>query len=355
MIQRSSKRLSLRAVFVDDELGHATAEGRAARTLIEELRARDIEVIEATSAEDGASVIVSDSAIHAVLMDWTMSGDKDHASTRRLLDLVRSRNDKIPIFLMAERDRGLDHPHRGDAGCRRVHLDPGGHRGVRRGTRRRGHAAVSRGDDAAARGRDDEAHPGVPVLVAHTGPPRRHRVPQVTGRPDLLRLLRRESASLRLVGQRRQPRIAARPHGTHGRARAVCGAGVRRASHVLRHRRHVHVEPGHLHGGRRPGSDRPVRPELPQVDRTQPRHDGSHPELPRAAAKPLRDHRTHPARPAQEGDHQGCNQGEPSRAQKRRLQGGLRRRDQLHLRWALLQRAACRGAPRSERRPDSLR
>jgi arginine decarboxylase len=110
MIQRSIKRLSLRALFVDDELGQATAEGRAARTLIEELRGRDIEVIEATSAEDGASVIVSDSAIHAVLMDWTMSGDKDHASARRLLDLVRSRNEQIPIFLMAERDQASTIP-----------------------------------------------------------------------------------------------------------------------------------------------------------------------------------------------------------------------------------------------------
>src|SRR6266850_161368 len=103
MIQRSIKRLSLRALVVDDELTSPTAEGRAARALVHELRGRGIEIIEATSAEDGTSVVVSDSAIHAVLLDWTLGDDAGHAQARQLLAFVRSRNDKIPIFLMAER------------------------------------------------------------------------------------------------------------------------------------------------------------------------------------------------------------------------------------------------------------
>jgi hypothetical protein len=69
MIERSNKRLSMRALVVDDELGAATAEGRAARALVEELKSRAIEVVEATSAEDGTSVITSDSAINVVLID----------------------------------------------------------------------------------------------------------------------------------------------------------------------------------------------------------------------------------------------------------------------------------------------
>src|SRR5262245_8223576 len=103
MITRSTKRLSLRALVVDDELGLATAEGRAARALVQEMQGRSIEVVEATSVEDGTSAFVSDSAIHAVLIDWTLGEDKGHAKARTFLELVRSRNDKIPIFLMAER------------------------------------------------------------------------------------------------------------------------------------------------------------------------------------------------------------------------------------------------------------
>ncbi|HEY6644079.1 Orn/Lys/Arg decarboxylase N-terminal domain-containing protein [Povalibacter sp.] len=103
MIERGTRRLSLRALVVDDELGEATAEGRAVRALVTEMQERSIEVIEAHSAEDGTSVITSDSAIHVVLIDWTLGDDKDHELTTNFLQFVRSRNDKIPIFLMAER------------------------------------------------------------------------------------------------------------------------------------------------------------------------------------------------------------------------------------------------------------
>ncbi|MGH7586235.1 MAG: Orn/Lys/Arg decarboxylase N-terminal domain-containing protein [Gemmatimonadales bacterium] len=103
MIERSARRLSMRALVVDDELASPTAEGRAVRSLVEELRARAVDVVEATSAEDGMSVVTSDSAIHVLLVDWTLEGDKGHVRARRLIEFVRSRNDRIPIFLLAER------------------------------------------------------------------------------------------------------------------------------------------------------------------------------------------------------------------------------------------------------------
>src|SRR6187401_1666085 len=103
MIQRGNTRMSLRALVVDDELGKPTAEGRAIRSLVEELKGRSIEVVEAASAEDGTSVVTSDSAIHAVLIDWTLGEDDDHKRAHTFLKFLRSRNDKIPIFLMAER------------------------------------------------------------------------------------------------------------------------------------------------------------------------------------------------------------------------------------------------------------
>jgi arginine decarboxylase len=110
MIQRSSKRLCMRALVVDDELASPTAEGRAARALVQELQGRGMEVVEAASAEDGMSVIVSDSAIHAVLMDWTLADDERHCKATDLLEFVRSRNDKIPVFLMAERGQATSIP-----------------------------------------------------------------------------------------------------------------------------------------------------------------------------------------------------------------------------------------------------
>src|SRR6478736_4899497 len=110
MITRSIKRISLRALIVDDELDTASAEGRAARALVTEMQGRNIEVVEALSAEDGRAVITSDSAIHALLIDWSLGDDKNHARARGLIEYVRSRNDKIPIFLLAERGEASSIP-----------------------------------------------------------------------------------------------------------------------------------------------------------------------------------------------------------------------------------------------------
>jgi arginine decarboxylase len=55
-------------------------------------------------------VIVSDSAIHAVLVDWTLGNDKNHTRAIELLKFVRSRNDKIPVFLMSERSEASSIP-----------------------------------------------------------------------------------------------------------------------------------------------------------------------------------------------------------------------------------------------------
>ena len=110
MIQRSIKRISMRALMVDDELGTPTAEGRAARALVQELQGRAMEVIEATSAEDGISVATSDSAIHVMLIDWSLGDDPKHERARKFLQFVRSRNDKIPIFLLAERGEAASIP-----------------------------------------------------------------------------------------------------------------------------------------------------------------------------------------------------------------------------------------------------
>jgi CheY-like chemotaxis protein len=107
MLETKTSQISLRVLVVDDELGSATAEGRAIRSLIQDLQKRAIEVVEATSAEDGKSVIASDSAIHAVLVDWNLGDDdKEHERASSLIRFLRSRNDKIPIFLMAERKEG---------------------------------------------------------------------------------------------------------------------------------------------------------------------------------------------------------------------------------------------------------
>jgi arginine decarboxylase len=105
MIERTSKVIHQRVLVIDDELNAQTVGGRSVRALVDELCARGAEVVEAASAEDGEKAIVSDASIHVVMLDWSMGGNDEasHAKAAELLRLLRHRNDKIPVFLMADR------------------------------------------------------------------------------------------------------------------------------------------------------------------------------------------------------------------------------------------------------------
>ncbi len=99
------QHFSQRVLLVDDELAEQSASGRALRALVEALRDEEVAVIESTSAEDGQAVVLSDPALHAILVDWTLSGDDAmHHQAKALIHLIRTRNSHVPIFLMAERD-----------------------------------------------------------------------------------------------------------------------------------------------------------------------------------------------------------------------------------------------------------
>ena len=118
MLERTTRPVARRVLIVDDELAQpTTAGGHAVQGLAEELRARGIEVVAATSCEDGVATVVSDSAIHCVFVNWTLGKENgnghgngkghgnghDHVAATELLRTVRARNAKVPIFLMADR------------------------------------------------------------------------------------------------------------------------------------------------------------------------------------------------------------------------------------------------------------
>lgn len=106
MIEATGRPLARRVLMVDDELGSpTTAGGRSVRALAEELRARGIEVVEALSFDDGLATIVSDSALHCIFVNWTLGRNdkRSHSEAADLLRALRSRNARVPVFLMADR------------------------------------------------------------------------------------------------------------------------------------------------------------------------------------------------------------------------------------------------------------
>lgn len=96
-------RLPFRALIVNDELADQTSAGRAARALVDDLTGRGIEVIRSRSDDDARSVVISDAALQCVLLDWDLHSDPEHKGAMSVLDEIRSRNTKLPVFLLANR------------------------------------------------------------------------------------------------------------------------------------------------------------------------------------------------------------------------------------------------------------
>jgi len=107
MIERRSKILRHRVLLIEDDLETSTAEGRAALLLKSELELNGIDVVCAPGAADGRSLFLSDAGLHGVLLDWTLgnSPDAPHAAATELIRFIRSRNERIPIFLLTDRGR----------------------------------------------------------------------------------------------------------------------------------------------------------------------------------------------------------------------------------------------------------
>lgn len=107
MIQRINKVSKKKILIVDDEfLYEETAKGRALRELAIELSERGFEVIEAVSYEDALAVVVSDAALSCIMLDWTLGKNDPKQEKHRglaILKEVRKRNEKLPVFLVAEK------------------------------------------------------------------------------------------------------------------------------------------------------------------------------------------------------------------------------------------------------------
>jgi len=107
MIERRSKILRHRVLLVDDDLEMSSAEGRAALLLKSELELSEIDVVCAPGATDGRGLFLSDAGLHGVLVDWTLGNNPDdpHSAALDLIRFIRSRNEKIPVFLLTDRGR----------------------------------------------------------------------------------------------------------------------------------------------------------------------------------------------------------------------------------------------------------
>lgn len=105
----NERLITLKALLVDDELLMQTAAGRATRALVEELQQRDVEVLTAIAVDDAMSIVISDPSIQCFVIDWALdNGSTGQNNSQQLIELVRSRNAKVPIFLSTAHEQAAN-------------------------------------------------------------------------------------------------------------------------------------------------------------------------------------------------------------------------------------------------------
>ena len=62
-----------------------------------------VKLVISVALDDGRAVITSDPSIECVLLDWDLKGGENdvHTQYEELLKLLRGRNEKVSVFLVA--------------------------------------------------------------------------------------------------------------------------------------------------------------------------------------------------------------------------------------------------------------
>nr|WP_298163786.1 Orn/Lys/Arg decarboxylase N-terminal domain-containing protein [uncultured Pseudomonas sp.] len=107
MIGRTNIQLKKRVLLIDDDvINPASARARMLNELINEFQNHSTEVICAASFEDGMASVISDAALHCICVDWTLgrNDSETHTQALELLRVIRQRYERVPVFLMADRN-----------------------------------------------------------------------------------------------------------------------------------------------------------------------------------------------------------------------------------------------------------
>ncbi|AWH88355.1 Orn/Lys/Arg family decarboxylase [Limnobaculum parvum] len=102
----SSERLvGLNVLMIHADTPQPTAINRAVQTLVLDLNKRGINVTCSGDFDDACSIVLADSTIQCVVMNWMLQNDdENNQKARDMIKSIRSRNTDIPIFLMIERN-----------------------------------------------------------------------------------------------------------------------------------------------------------------------------------------------------------------------------------------------------------
>lgn len=89
-------------LFVHRDLNKDSASGKLVNSIVDELKQKDVEVIVATSYDEAKGFICYDIGINMILVDLDTAEKED--DVRKLIEVVRKKNAKVPLFLCANNE-----------------------------------------------------------------------------------------------------------------------------------------------------------------------------------------------------------------------------------------------------------
>ena len=90
--------------IIDDAIHTDTPHGHAIKRIVKGIEEFGIHVADVASPADARAAYSNLPSVDCILINWNLGGDtaKKHKETMQLIEEIRSRNEDIPIFLMAE-------------------------------------------------------------------------------------------------------------------------------------------------------------------------------------------------------------------------------------------------------------
>lgn len=98
-----NNRLGMKVLVYFEGLNQANAVSRAVKNLVQDLEAKEVKVIVAETKDDAIAIIASDPSLQAVMLKIDEHDKVCCQRAEEVLDLLRTRNQNVPVFLMSSR------------------------------------------------------------------------------------------------------------------------------------------------------------------------------------------------------------------------------------------------------------
>ncbi|TLM78780.1 arginine decarboxylase [Microbulbifer harenosus] len=99
-------------LLASEDINADSAAGVAARRLQKELEKRQVKLITADTVEDTSALLAAYPGIQCLLLSWEIPGKNTAHGALEILGELRARNERLPVFLLADRDSVADMPRR---------------------------------------------------------------------------------------------------------------------------------------------------------------------------------------------------------------------------------------------------